>query len=212
MQSFPLSWPEGWRRTPPDKRKFPRFSTKEQRYSRDGGSWQTRANLSVAQAASRVMAELSHLCVPDDVVISTNIRPRLDGLPRSNEREPDDPGAAIYWQSPQGGRVMAIDAYTTVAGNLAAIAATLEAMRAIERHGGAAILERAFTGFAALPAPGAPKTWREVLGIAPDCRDLEYVRGSYRLLAQCAHPDRGGSHERMAEINAAWAAAQEALG
>ena len=38
---------------------------------------------------------------------------------------------------------MAIDAYTRTADNLAAVAATLEAMRAIERHGGAQILERA---------------------------------------------------------------------
>jgi len=50
---------------------------------------------------------------------------------------------------------MAIDIYDTVAGNLAAVAATLDAMRAIERHGGAQILKRAFQGFKALPSSTA---------------------------------------------------------
>ena len=50
--------------------------------------------------------------------------------------------------------------------SLAAIAATLDAMRAIERHGGARVLERAFTGFTAVPAPDARKHWREVFGFA----------------------------------------------
>jgi hypothetical protein len=31
-------------------------------------------------------------------VISTNVRMRLDGLPRSGEKESQDPGAAVYWQ------------------------------------------------------------------------------------------------------------------
>ncbi|KVD37855.1 hypothetical protein WJ41_22830 [Burkholderia ubonensis] len=62
-------------------------------------------------------------------------------------------GVAVYWETRAGARrVMAIDQYTRVADNLAAVAATLDAMRAIERHGGARILERAFTGFAALAA------------------------------------------------------------
>jgi hypothetical protein len=66
---------------------------------------------------------------------------------------------------------MAIDQYDRVEHNLAAIAATLDAMRAIKRHGGAEILDRAFTGFTALPAPMAGgKPWRQVLGF-----DLDYT-------------------------------------
>ncbi len=136
---------------------------------------------------------------------------RLDGLPRSDAKAPADPGVAVYWQRPgESMRCMAVDRYTTVAGNLGAIAATLEAMRAIERHGGAQILDRAFTGFAALPPP-AGKTWRAVLGVPPDVLDLGRVRDLYRKLASANHPDRGGDVCRMAEINAAWLAAQKEL-
>src|SRR3984893_16238997 len=124
----------------------------------------------------------------DDILISTNVKLRLDGLPRSDQ-EPSDPGAAVYWQKKgQSMRCMAIDRYDRVADNLAAIAATLEAMRAIERHGGAAILDRAFTGFKALAAPEQPF---QVLGVGANASKEEIER-AYRLLATKHHPDRGG--------------------
>lgn len=107
---------------------------------------------------------------------------------------------------------MAIDRYTTVADNLAAVAATLEAMRAIERHGGAQILDRAFTGFTALPSPGAPRSWREIIGVPPGERDIGTIRAAYRRRAQEAHPDRGGSHDAMAELTAAMRHAEKDLG
>jgi hypothetical protein len=91
---------------------------------------------------------------------------RNDGLPLSKQREPEDPGVAVYWKTDGKSLVIAADCYTKIADNLAAVAATLDAMRAIERHGGAAILERAFTGFTALPAPmTGQKPWRDVLGV-----------------------------------------------
>ena len=138
----------------------------------------------------------------DDVVISTNVPVRLDGLPRSVASEPMDPGAAVYWVEGKHRRVMAIDIYDRVADNIAALAATLDAMRSIERHGGAAILERAFTGFTALPAPGAPRKWFDILGVTPSASRDE-INTAYRRLASEEHPDRGGSTERMAEINKA---------
>jgi hypothetical protein len=95
---------------------------------------------------------------------------------------------------------MAIDRYERVADNLAAIAATLEAMRAIERHGGAEILDRAFTGFAALPAPEQP--W-QTLGLETSRPTRDQVEEAHRRLAMKHHPDRGGDHDAMARINAA---------
>ncbi|WP_207000630.1 J domain-containing protein [Trinickia mobilis] len=163
----------------------------------------------------RVLLELSRFGIGrDDIVISTNIPTRLDGLPRSDQKAPDDPGVAVYWRTRKGDhRVMAIDRYQKVADNLAAVAATLDAMRAIERHGGAQILDRAFTGFTALPAPGAPRNWREVIGVGPGVRDMATVRAEYRRRAQEHHPDRpGGSHDAMTELNAALAAAEKELG
>jgi hypothetical protein len=108
---------------------------------------------------------------------------------------------------------MAIDQYVKVADNLAAIAATLDAMRAIERHGGAQILDRAFTGFIALPAPTDKKTWREVMGFEPfEVVNAHVIRARYRKLAFERHPDKGGSHDAMVELNGALTEAEEAIG
>jgi len=96
-------------------------------------------------------------------------------------------------------RVIAVDRYYRVRDNLAAIAATLDAMRAIERHGGAQILERAFLGFAAL-AP--PSRWWDVLQVKPDASP-DVIEANFRRLAQDRHPDRGGSDSAMAELNQA---------
>ncbi len=132
---------------------------------------------------------------------------RLDGGIRADARRPDDVGVAVYWTTNRGERkCIAVDHYTTVADNLAAIAATLDAMRAIERHGGATILDRAFTGFAALPPPRDTATgpWHVVFGIPAHTPKVE-VEAVYRRLRSEAHPDRpGGSHDRMAAVNGAW--------
>lgn len=214
IRAYPLAWPVGWKRTPAHGRIPARFVRRERKsttYS-DGSSraWNENRRLTMADATARVLEELNRMGIHrDDVVISTNVQTRLDGLPRSGAREPDDPGCAVYWQDAFGARrVMAIDQYTKVADNLAAIAATLDAMRAIERHGGAAILERAFTGFVALPAPGAARDWWEVLGVERTASLVE-ARAAYRRAASAAHPDRGGSDERMAAVNRAWKQAQE---
>ncbi len=152
--------------------------------------------LEYADAVRRILAELGRMRVPDwNVIISTNVPLRLDGMPRSDQ-EPSDPGAAVYWKQKDGQpmRCMAIDRYTRVADNLAAIAATLDAMRAIERHGGATILDRAFLGFAALPEK-ASQPWREVLGIE-GAATLELVESRFRALIKVHHPDQGGEKER----------------
>jgi hypothetical protein len=164
--------------------------------------------MTIAEAFRRLMRELTRFGVPpDDVVLSTNLELRLDGLPRSKQRAPDDPGAAVYWRDGGERRCMAIDVYTTVEDNIAALAATIEAMRAIERHGGAVVLDRAFMGFAALPAPGqtTARGWREVLGVGPTA-SYDEAKSAYRALASKNHPDRGGDAAKMTELN--WAMGQ----
>src|SRR6185437_2928884 len=103
--------------------------------------------------------------------------------PRS-DRTPSDPGVAVYWREGKNTRCMAIDRYSRVPDNLAAIAATLDAMRAIERHGGAEILDRAFTGFVALPAP---EQWFTILGVSANATAEEIKLAHRRLIA--AHPE-----------------------
>jgi len=207
INAYPLQWPTGWKRTQHVYRKDGRFSTK--------GYGRPSRSVSISDGVQRVLGELDRMgYTRNDVVISTNVELRLDGLPRSDRSEPGDPGAAVYWRTGKGeNKVMAIDIYTRVADNLAAIAATLEAMRAIERHGGAAILERAFTGFVALPAPDAPKHWRDVLGVIAAGPNAEQLKAAYRAAASAAHPDRaGGSDARMAAVNVAYDHARKELG
>ncbi len=209
ISAHPLTWPADWPRTEAGFQKEGRFGTRK---LRAGSSYARAEDITIAEAVTRVLAELDRMGIHrDDIVISTNVKTRLDGLPRGNEREPSDKGAAVYWETRAGARrVMAIDQYTSVANNLAAIAATLDAMRAIERHGGAQILDRAFTGFTALPAPEAKRTWREVMGIA-GTPSPQFLKGQFHSLASVMHPDKGGSHQAMAELNVAYEEAKKEI-
>lgn len=211
IPAYPLQWPEGWKRTPDAARTRARFAKKERRYNSwtdssgktHSNSYLSSSEVSIAGGVDRVRAELARIGADDDMVISTNLHLRLDGLPKSGQRKPQDPGAAVYWRDRKGApRCMAIDRYDRVADNLAAIAATLEAMRAIERHGGAEILDRAFTGFTALPPPDS-KPWHVVLG-CPAHASTDHVRANYRKARSQFHPDRGGDSETFGAIQRAW--------
>src|SRR6185437_3353504 len=192
VRAYPLCWPDGWKRMETWRRANGRFSSNNRM-------------VTVADGCGRIMVELSKLGVKrDDMIISTNVETRLDGLPRSDRANPADPGVAVYWRKGQNApmKCMATDRYRAVADNLCAIAETLEAMRAIERHGGAEILERAFTGFAALPER-AGSSWRDVLMFGSRPVTRESIDNAYRELAKKRHPDVGGSTEAMAELNMA---------
>lgn len=199
IRAYPLQWPEGWKRTAPSQRGFARFGRKSKQDWQN--NWQRARDLTIAEATLRVRQELERMGIrDDDIVISTNLVLRLDGGPRSGQSEPSDPGVAVYWERNGESRCIAIDQYTKVTGNLAAIAATLEAMRAIERHGGAAILDRAFTGFVAL---AGPRPWWEVLNV-PQNADRGRIEDAYRQERGNAHPDRGGSSDRFNEVQSAY--------
>lgn len=202
IQAYPLQWPAGWRRTERSQRERARFGKGERYYYSSGtGSYMRKKDLSIGDGVQRVLEELGRMGVDrDDIVISTNVRTRLDGLPCSSAAAPEDPGAAVYWRRRKETRCMAIDRYDRVQDNLAAIAATLEAMRAIERHGGATILDRAFEGFTALPAP---ESWWQILGLTgPNATEAE-IKAAHRKLISEHHPDAGGDTERAARINRA---------
>lgn len=220
MTRYPLAWPDGWRRTPGVTRRSAQFHGTERVYATTpgGSSWTRKRDLTISESTTRVLAALRRFGVLEgDAIISTNLVLRLDGLPRSDQRAPADPGVAVYWQRPEDKQMkcIAVDQYDRVADNLAAIAATLEAMRAIERHGGAQILNRAFKGFDALPAPGQTfaRGWREVLEIGPNDPVTEaVVNGAFRRLASKHHPDKGGDTAKFQELGAARTQALQSLG
>ena len=205
---YPLTWPQDWPRTNGEDRTDGRFSNRKT--SDYSTSYKVSKAITLAVGVERVLAELRMVKVKSaDVIISTDVEMRLDGLPRAGRKAPDDPGVGVYWTAADGERlVMAIDIYTDVAQNLGAIAATLGALRAIERHGSAQISNKAYTGFKQLSAPKTEKHWTETLGKHDS---LASAKAAYRELASRAHPDKGGSENQMAEINKAWALAKEAL-
>ena len=228
INAYPLQWPVGWKRTEPSWRQVARFSGSTRKYT-DTGSYRLSRDLTIAEGRQRVLQELTRMGLQrDDVVISTNLPLRLDGEPRGDAREPADPGVAIYWQESTGARrVMAIDIYTLLAPHnvrcwRAVIAPrTLDAMRAIERHGGQPghrSKRRAVrTGFTALPAPGgsaSTRSWREVLGFDNHHGQIsaELLRERFRSRASSAHPDKGGTDAEMSELNIAYERAKEELG
>lgn len=198
MEAYPLQWPAGRRRVDRNQREAARF------------------DVSLGRARDNVVAEVTLLCggrwaSDPAVVISSNLALRRDGLPLANQRQPDDPGVAVYFLYKKRQMSFACDRWLKIEHNMQAIAKTIEALRGIARWGSGDMLEAAFTGFTALPAPSSVKTWREVIGVLPGVRDMSIVRTEFRRRAAERHPDRGGTHEGMTELNAALAAAEREL-
>lgn len=197
LEAYPLTWPEAQARTPPVRRKSGRFEA------------------GFAQSRDELLDELGRLG-GINIIVSSSVPLRRDGLPLADAREPSDPGVAVYFERADGRGnhrpyVLACDTYLKVKHNLRAIGATVEALRAIERHGGSRLLEQAFTGFTALAAHAAEPSWWDVLGVAPDA-PLEQIKARRAALALEHHPDVGGDGERMARINRAYDAAMQERG
>lgn len=182
IQAYPLQWPAGWSRS-----KFPKHSIYK---------------LTLERALQELTTEL-RLFKAKDFVVSSNVEPRLAGLPRGPAAATDC-GVAVYWEDQQGRpRVMACDHWDSVRGNVRAIAVTINALRQIERSGASQLLERAFTGFAALPADAGASSWREVLQMKPGAAVTRAdVEANFRAVAKAAHLD-GADNERLIAINRA---------
>ena len=199
-QAYPLAWPAGRPRA--KSREAGRFATT----LRNGPGETTPRPLTLAEARVRLTRELDLLGARLPV-LSSNVTLRQDGQPRSGLAEPGDPGVAVYFQLDRKPVVLACDRYTTVAQNIAAIAAHIDATRRIERYG-VATLEQMFAGFVALPAPIAPDDWRSALG---NPRSLDEAEAAFRERMRRAHPDVGGEHTAAAALNAAIRRAREQL-
>jgi hypothetical protein len=119
-------------------------------------SWKSKVGATVAQGVKRLDDELSRLDARN-VVISTNLRVRLDSLPASGQREPDDPGVAVYFTLDGKRRCLPCDRWDRVADNMIAIAKFIDAMRGQLRWG-VGDVGAIFEGFKALPPAEAAMT------------------------------------------------------
>lgn len=178
--AFPLSWPAGFRRTPPDRRENGQFRTSYDQAIKN------------VQGSLRGFAKDSGKAI-NDPVMSSN----LDFMGQMKDR---DPGIAV-WFTWDGIQVcIPVDRYASAAANLQAIHHILEARRVELRHGTLALVRASFEGFRALPAPKSP--W-DVLGLKPGS-SKDAIETQYRTKAKTAHPDvAGGSAAAMTELNAA---------
>lgn len=216
--SYPLAWPVGVARS--KSKESARFhghsyssyeTTNYTTGQRETRTRTSRRDVTVAEARDAVMLELTRLGASAPVIISTNLRTRLDGLPAGGQAEPSDPGVAVYFLLNGVETCVAIDRFTRVADNLRAVARTIEALRGIERWGGASLLATAFTGFQGLPAPGetSEPAWWVTLGVDENAAQ-ETIEAAGRRLVAAHHPDKGGDAEEFKRVVAAWNAGRQA--
>lgn len=184
---YPLDWPPEQPRTPAPSVRWGPYKVSQDTAQRD------------------LMHELE-LLGARSVVLSTNLRIRRDGLPYASQRSPDDPGVAVYWT--RGGQdfCVACDAYRDIRSNMRAAGLAIHHLRRLEQAA-PSFAERAFSGFARLPATAGgdgERPWRDVLDFGDeDDVAAEDIEAAFRRLARQRHPDRGGSAAAMAELNRA---------
>ena len=177
--AYPLVWPDG----------FPRSAQREK------GGFKT----TLPKALDNVHHSLSLFGhdsgkAVTNVVLSSNVT--------LGAYRPADPGVAA-WFSWEGQQIcIPVDRYTTVESNLQAIHHVLEARRVELRHGTLALVRATFRGFAALPAPTPRRPWPDVLRV-PVGSSREQIEAAFRSLAKTAHPDVGGSTDKLTELTRA---------
>jgi hypothetical protein len=140
---------------------------------------------------------------------------RRDGLPKANARHGPNPGVIVSFGSEFGPLRYATDAYDDWRSNLRAVALSLEALRAVNRHGVSRRGEQ-YRGWTAIPsaAPGRgpfsdraeAETWMQKCAAENGIGRVDDIGWGalYRLLAKEMHPDRNdGSTELWDRLDAA---------
>lgn len=195
ITTFPLSYPVNQPRTKKEDRKEARFITRSRGY----GYGASRRH-SVYESAGELELEIRRMGGAS-MIISSNLRVKANGLPYSGQKQPDDPGVAVYFKWNKRDLVFACDKWTTVEDNLWAIVKHIEALRGQERWG-VGSLDQAFAGYMQLPDPDQ-REWWEVLNVLPTAGDDE-IRQAYLRLAKQYHPDAGGDPVLFDQVQKAY--------
>jgi len=182
-ESYPLYWPLGWKRT--TNREHSRFKT------------------GFGVARKKLFQELDRMGATN-VILSTAIPLRNDGLPRAN-MEPDkgDTGVAVYFKRRGKDMVFACDKYRQTSDNIYAIVKTMDAMRGIERWGASDMMERAFSGFKALPSETAGESWWTILGCNASSTRSEGEAAFRKMALKVNAEDPQDASGRMQKLNLA---------
>jgi hypothetical protein len=143
-----------------------------------------------------------------NVLISSDLQTRADGLPRASQRQPDDPGVAVYFTLDGEQQCIPCDKWDNVEQNLRAVALTIEALRGLDRWGAKEMVRAAFRGFKALPesvivTPYTARPWHEVLEVSPTASP-EVIRAAWKQQLLKHHPDRGGEQAAFEEVQRAY--------
>src|SRR5687767_5544798 len=143
IEAFPMTWPIGRKR-----------SVRRER---------SRFRINLARARDKLMSEL-RLLGAKNVVISSNVPTKQNGVMYAIQTQPNDPAIAVYFLYKNKHMCFACDRWDRIEDNVQAVCQTIMALRGIARWGTGDMLESAFTGFTALPNPESAKHWSEVLG------------------------------------------------
>jgi len=167
---YPLIWPHDEPRTP----------AYERRQSSHFDVGQVRTHRDIDDALRKLEATNPILCS------NMPVRSR-DAM----NKWKDDPGAALYFKIGPRSISICCDLYARPDDNVRAVYKIIEAMRTIERYGGRALSQKAFTGFVALPPP--PDVWK-MLGLSKGIAEAlnermrrEYVMDGFRDRVKDGH-------------------------
>jgi hypothetical protein len=227
--AYPLHWPQRQPRTKPEHRISDAPFSVGETYDKqidagrwEEGQWKTEKKtiaarrsktVSVSVAVDRLEDQLMRLDART-AVLSTNLELRLNGQPRGGQRDPDDPGAAVYFTLQGKRTVLACDRWTRVADNIAALAAHIRALRSIQNFG-VGTLEQAFRGYQALEDFSAGVPWRRILGFALDSAPaLSDVEAKWKSRMKELHPDTSNdprSYTQAQQLNQAISEARKEL-
>lgn len=124
--AYPLAWPDGW----------PRHKGYRER-------WPSQGRVTTLSAALKECQDELRRLGASNVVLSSNVT--------LGAENPSDPGVVAYCTYDGLQVAIPCDRWNTVAGNLRAIAKTIEAMRGMERWGAKHMIRAMFTGFTRSP-------------------------------------------------------------